>query len=63
MLSLQHLKVEGPGADSDTTNGAEPSFMHSADDQPNVLRGYEQPLTALLSFAGPPSPFLLNAAA
>ena len=41
MLSLQHLKVEGPGADSDTTNGAEPSFMHSADDQPNVLRGYE----------------------
>jgi galactosylceramidase len=40
-LSLTHLKVESPGSDADSTCGAEPSSMHSADDQPNAMRGYE----------------------
>jgi galactosylceramidase len=40
-LSLSHLKVESPGSDADSTCGAEPSSMHSADDQPNAMRGYE----------------------
>ncbi len=37
--SLQHLKVE-LGGDMDSTDGAEPSHMHSATDQ-NYTRGYE----------------------
>ncbi len=42
VLSLSHLKVESPGSDADSTCGAEPSWMHSADDLPgNAMRGYE----------------------